>query len=445
MRRYIHQRLMEYYAQPASTVVGSLLLPVEQPHPPNINFRTLWGAWHWQRVYGRLYRETAGQWLTPSELFAPHYSYCLANFILQQQQQQTANESLALEIVELGGGRGTNAVHILNHLQQTNPPLYDRCSYTILDASPTLLPLQRERLDQTVHADKVRCEYRDMLHVAEGHQRLWAPAEGGGSAPAKMTLVLALEVLDNLPHDKIRIGPTIRDGHVAPPSIEQAMLIAATPQVSASHQQQQYEEVFAPLTDPLLQQVLRDYRVGPHRRRRLSTTVWIPTTACGVMRAIHRERPKACLLWADFDALPPAVRSDDGVATITTSSVHPPQRRRPPYTAAMVATGEPLVTDMHDVDHPSYLSTPETPTDILFPTDFAKLAAYGKVVWGHGDDTAVVLHKQADFLRRTGPAHVAATTSRWTGYSPLVDDFANCSVLTVTHARTHAPPPTDPR
>lgn len=241
MRRYIHQRLREYYAQPASTVVGSLQLEQQQhSHPAErtkIPFRTLWGEWHWHRVYGRLYRATAGQWLTPSELFAPHYSYCLANFIVQQhqRQQQTAahEEPWGLDIVELGGGRGTNAVHILDHLRQAHPALYDRCTYTILDASPTLLPLQRDRLDPTVHADKFRGAYRDLLHVAEGHQKLFAAEGGGGGCDPHtktMTVVLALEVLDNLPHDKIRIGPPpIGDGDEAQPHIEQAMLVAATP------------------------------------------------------------------------------------------------------------------------------------------------------------------------------------------------------------------------
>ena len=48
-------------------------------------------------------------------------------------------------------------------------------------------------------------------------------------------------------------------------------------------------------------------------------------------------------------------------------------------------------------------------------------------------DTVVSVHKQADFLLKHGPEQVAATTSWLTGYSPMVDDFANCSVLTVTH------------
>jgi hypothetical protein len=126
--------------------------------------------------------------------------------------------------------------------------------------------------------------------------------------------------------------------------------------------------------------------------------------------------------------------------------------------------GTPIVTDMHDVDHPSYLTRTSTPTDILFPTHFARLALYCESLWdatvpangtsttstttdtkvvmghephngGHGTPTSAVrieLLRQADFLSRHGPEQVAATSSWLTGYSPLIHDFVNCSVLTIS-------------
>ena len=79
------------------------------------------------------------------------------------------------EIVELGGGRGTNALHILDHLMNAHPDVYDQLKvYTIIDSSPTLLALQRDVLIQDSsgershrHASKIKLLQKDLLEVAE--------------------------------------------------------------------------------------------------------------------------------------------------------------------------------------------------------------------------------------------------------------------------------------
>jgi SAM-dependent MidA family methyltransferase len=83
-----------------------------------------------------LYKEQDGQWLTPVELFRPHYSYILANFVAEM-----TSASDRVHIVELGGGLGTNANLILSQLQRTKPKLYDQVSYTIIDSSQPLMEL----------------------------------------------------------------------------------------------------------------------------------------------------------------------------------------------------------------------------------------------------------------------------------------------------------------
>jgi hypothetical protein len=49
----------------------------------------------------------------------------------------------------------------------------------------------------------------------------------------------------------------------------------------------------------------------------------------------------------------------------------------------------------------------------------------------------VSVQKQSQFLAEFGPKQVEDTTSRWTGFSPLVDDFSNCSVLYVSRIDTN--------
>lgn len=156
VRQFVGKRLAEYYAQPSNKVVGST---------PNIRLSSLWGEWHWRRVYRRLYKEQEGQWLTPVELFRPHYSNVLANFVAKTIRDSGASEQV--HIVELGGGRGTNASNILSHLQRTQPKLYDQVSYTIIDSSRPLLELQKEILGSGQHATKVDYVFQDLMQVAE--------------------------------------------------------------------------------------------------------------------------------------------------------------------------------------------------------------------------------------------------------------------------------------
>ena len=115
-------------------------------------------------------------WLTPVELFAPYYSNILANFVSEtmsttmNMNNLTKHKNGVFEIVELGGGRGTNANALLNHLREFHYDTYERLDrYTIFDTSPTLHELQREVLvDGSIHADKIKLINIDLMEVAEG-------------------------------------------------------------------------------------------------------------------------------------------------------------------------------------------------------------------------------------------------------------------------------------
>ena len=142
--------------------------------PRCIDFPSLFNEWHWKHTYKRAYEEQRGMWLTPVELFFPYYSNILANFVSESMKTTLNNlemyHSGSFEIVELGGGRGTNAHALLNHLRECHSDMYERLdSYTIFDTSPTLHELQRKVLmDGSSHADKVKLVNTDMMDVAEG-------------------------------------------------------------------------------------------------------------------------------------------------------------------------------------------------------------------------------------------------------------------------------------
>lgn len=158
VRRRVGDQLAAYYAQPANLVVGKSALVDDS------KLSSLLGTWHWQRTFQRMYDEREGHWLTPVELFRPHYSKILADFSVQAVNNGAGPN---LEIVELGGGRGTNAMLILDHLKETNPEVYSNLSYTIIDSSPSLHELQQEIFQESEHADRVHFELKDLLDVAE--------------------------------------------------------------------------------------------------------------------------------------------------------------------------------------------------------------------------------------------------------------------------------------
>lgn len=439
VRKFIGRRLAEYYAQPANAVVGSTSTTTSSSSSssPSVNLGRLLGEWHWRRVYKQLYRQQEGHWLTPVELFKPHYSNTLANFVAisvttttdDDYRQETALTNITgstssssstsslgrIDVVELGGGRGTNAKLILDHLKEAHPLVYQRVNYIVMDSSPSLLELQKETLLASVHADKVQFERKDMLDVAEQGASFLPPSK-------RPTVVLALELFDNLPHDKIRVrgGRDIEQAEVRERKNGKTLKAETTSTSRASNDGDLGEEVFCKLSDPLLSQVIA---MAPTYTR--SPISWVPTVACGVLQRLIQERPNAQLLVADFDWLPAPDRLVAGA----------------PARISRWAEGEPLTTSMDSTDFECYLQAPPF-CDVLFPTNFGKLASFVRKAWrGQGDVSGggvVTVHKQADFLQLYGPEQVQSTKSWLTGFSPLLHDFANCSVLTVTR-----PPPVD--
>ena len=176
IRKQINKLLSSYYNQPHNAVVGSI--PLQGYENDAINFRSIFGEWHWRRIYQGLYEKQAGQWLTPVELFQPYYSNIIANFIAAEMNKvrKSGENDRSIDIVELGGGRGTNCLCILDHLQNKYPDVYENIeSYTIMDSSTTLLNLMKQVLlenDSPRHRDKVIVKEVDMMDIAESRSVL---------------------------------------------------------------------------------------------------------------------------------------------------------------------------------------------------------------------------------------------------------------------------------
>jgi hypothetical protein len=148
-------------------------------------------------------------WHTPTELFSPHYGRALARYMV-------ANYKLALYpyydllIYETGGGNGTLMRDVLDHIRDTDPEVYARTRYKMIEIAAPLAQRQaqtsahgghgqawfrpmdspRTAADPGSHADHV-----EVLHgsIFDWDRRVPSPC-----------FVLALEVFDNLAHDCVR-------------------------------------------------------------------------------------------------------------------------------------------------------------------------------------------------------------------------------------------------
>lgn len=122
---------------------------------------------------------------------------------------------------------------------------------------------------------------------------------------------------------------------------------------------------------------------------------WIPTRAYQLLALLHERFPQHRLVFSDFDLITNATRGK--------------------WAPTVLRGGAASFTD--------YLQAPFGTVDMVFPTDFAMLAAMWKRRTGR---QRVSLHTPEDFLSRY--ADVKATRLR-DGYNPLLLDYANTQFL----------------
>ena len=369
------------------------------PSPSSLPFATLGSRDAYYHRLGALYSEFDDCWLTPVELFKPHYAHSIARWIQQQeQQQQSDNEhgTDTLRIVEVGGGNGTCAAGILDYLREKQPQLYGKTHYTIVDLSTTnrerQLATLASHLTTTASAapsanamprvDVLTMSMLDWSEVIE--QRVY---------------VIGLEVLDNMPHDKlVQHNSQLYETHVHSLASPTAMAASASdlPLPPTSDPNQRYREWYQPVTDPFIREYVEyqsQYAADPPQptshsygtlgnqlamwvqgaiervtgllRRREESVVWLPTTALHFFHVLHHFMPQHRLLLADFSSLPDTIAGMNG-----------------PIVSGRETTGSDTngaAKRGRTKDYQTYLIDLGL-ADIFFPTDFAVLQyVYGRV------------------------------------------------------------------
>ena len=396
--------------------------------PAYIDFGALLGQYEYRQTLSRLYAASDHAWLTPVLVFQPVYSHAIARWLVRGVMELRArggrHAAAPLVVYEVGGGTGTNARHICDYIAAHAPQLYRTLSYTVLEISPALSARQTALLQP--HARVARSVVADATRLADA-----------GVADARPCAVVACEVLDNLPHDKVRVRERA-DG-----SLEAAEALVVEEEVFDSTTKSarlQYTEDFRPLQEATVREVLESLgltsmdalhelqadiaategagagaglALGMHgllsglMSAAAPLEAFIPTGSQRLLGALCQACPEHQFTIADFSWLPPQP------------------------SGAILAPVVQTQRGGHTIDmRGDYLRNPGY-ADILFPTHFGLLArlvgAASKASRGSRGQPVEVSHvSTADFMRRH---HDVKTTTTRDGFNPLLDDFVNTRIL----------------
>ncbi|CAM9667794.1 unnamed protein product, partial [Discosporangium mesarthrocarpum] len=383
-----------------------------------LDFRHMLGRWHYRVALKQAYDSKPSAWMTPVEIFAPHFSNAVANHIVKEAQKQGASPTgggvQELVLYEVGGGTGTNALHVLNWLKERVPHLYARTEYTIVEISARLADRQRARV----------CSLHENCHVVNADMLEWGKS---GSVEHRPCFVMGFEVLDNLPHDKVAWARPSLSGAAASNDGGQGQGHSQSPElceaVVVKRAEGGWVEKLRPLQDPLIRKILDlcpdllsgitlphggGHSTPPEQGGSLTSAlqlgalqgalfsghalgmdhyhhyhhqaVFVPTGALLLLATLRDKMPRHHAILADYDSFPPpdleGVAGGERARTGTggTSS----GGGGGDVCESLLAQQAPLVSSRDPAtgvttDFGTY-TVPVGSADIYFPTDFERLA-----------------------------------------------------------------------
>lgn len=442
---------------------------IASPPQGSIKFGDLMGKTEYREAVANVYAQSEEGWSTPAELFAPVYSQGLARYLLRwlTRQRSIGSPKQTLRVYELGGGMGNNARHICDYIRAVQPTVYKRMSYTIVEISPRLSQHQNAALKD--HSGVARSMVMDAMELGS------SCAANGSPLCSDPCMVIALEVLDNLPHDKlVCLGGQLHESWVRRVDKEDV-----DPRVAADAGcRPVFEEVYLPVhstaaRSPSLAAAVAqlmgidsgtgqtdhekstgsnpaEYKRGllsslasilpgsgrwpgsllPPAPTGLQWARYIPTGAYRLLVSLRKALPRHDLLLADFTELPPPSVQQQTVHGDSAVLQYAPGAGAPLTASKDTSTRKTR-------DHATYLSAKAGTADIFFPTDFRSLA---KIVEATAAEARaartgqagsgklqVKLQSQAAFLKSYAEVERTRTIL---GYNPLLEDYPNTAVLT---------------
>lgn len=346
-----------------------------------LQYHNLDGIYNYYQILGTNYPKYA--FLTPVEIFQPWYGYALASYCLDKKK------SPYLTFLEIGGGTGTCALSILDFYKKHSIRSYNTISYTICEISPVLSQISAKR-------------------IKEAHPELWKNGNVkvlnmsaiDWNIPIKQQVyVIGLEVLDNMPHDKIQ---KVNGQWKLQTKITENL-----------------EEITEEINDELIQKCLKCYLEMPAKslseieiehkegflynilaywnRPRNKEVLFLPTMAYKLIGNLCGKLENPDFIFSDFDSLPK-------------------NKIRGIY-APIVSKKGFLAHEAEDYD--TYLANFGN-VDIFFPVDFRLIQQFYREFKGKSGLVLKSYRFMNDYAKNNW-------TKVKTGYRPLFDDFRNTS------------------
>lgn len=249
--------------------------------------------------------ETRQLWYTPTELFRPYYGEAVARYLVANYKLTTFPYN-DLIVYEMGAGRGTLMLNILDYIRDVEPEVYERTQYRIIEISAQLADLQHQQIGSAAAAAASR-GHLDKVKIVHGSIFDWTQP-----VPSPC-FFLAFEVFDNLAHDVIRYDLATE----AP--LQGVVLI---------DDRGDFFEFYTPHPDPVARRFLRMRHAATGGRYRLpypahpvarwlaanrpfapnlSSPEYVPTRLLQFFDVLARYFPAHRLLTSDFHSLPNAV------------------------------------------------------------------------------------------------------------------------------------------
>ncbi|KAK0733523.1 S-adenosyl-L-methionine-dependent methyltransferase [Lasiosphaeria miniovina] len=349
--------------------------------------------------------DTRQLWYTPTELFRPYYGEAIARYLVDNYKLTTYPYD-DLIIYEMGAGRGTLMLNILDYIRDMDPDVYARTQYKIIEISSKLAGVQDSQLKQSAarwhSSSPVAAAAGNRGHIGKVEIINQSIFDWSHVVPSPC-FFLAFEVFDNFAHDVLRYD------------LETEAPLQGTVLIDDSGD---FFEFYVPVLDPTVAHFLKVRHLATSGRYKLpypasrlgrwfaanrpgapnlSNPEYVPTRLMQFFEVLDKYFPAHRLVTSDFHSLPNALPG------LNAPIVQTRYQRRP------VPVTTPLV-------HQGYF-------DIMFPTDFHRAEAIYQAITGKL--TRVLSHEE--FMRRW--AYLEETETQ-TGENPLLSWYKNASVLT---------------
>lgn len=238
-------------------------------------------------------------WHTPTELFKPYYGEAIARYLVTNYKLSLYPYN-DLIIYEMGAGNGSMMVNILDYIRRSDPDVYARTKYKVIEISTALATLQKKRAASHNHLDKI-----EIVNKSVFDYDLYDPSP---------CFFLALEVFDNFAHDMIRYDPETETPY-------QGIVLC--------DQDGDFHDFYVPQLDPIAERFLRvrqhvvrgayNHPLGTPKLLRkmrgmlpgasnLTIPEYIPTKAMLFFDVLREYFPAHRLVMSDFSSLPDSVQ-----------------------------------------------------------------------------------------------------------------------------------------